>query len=30
MDPGNFSIAQFEERVDSFMEMLLERKKARD
>ena len=26
MDPGNFSIAQFEARVDAFMEMLLEKK----
>jgi benzoyl-CoA reductase/2-hydroxyglutaryl-CoA dehydratase subunit BcrC/BadD/HgdB len=29
MDPGNFSIAQFEARADAFMEMLLERKNLR-
>jgi benzoyl-CoA reductase/2-hydroxyglutaryl-CoA dehydratase subunit BcrC/BadD/HgdB len=26
MDPDNFSVAQFENRVDAFMEMLLEKK----
>jgi len=29
MDPDNFSAAQFENRVDAFMEMLLEKKRAR-